>query len=101
VIYDTIKEIGIDESGRLCVAPSSETFAFIYREALEVGWEPNGCFLYSPKPREWTYTQWFQQIVSAARVQGCVLKIGLTTNWRNVPTELRDEISEWANTHWA
>jgi hypothetical protein len=33
---DFIKEIKIDESGRLCIFPEKEKFALIYRSAAEV-----------------------------------------------------------------
>jgi hypothetical protein len=33
-------------------------------------WDPWGQFLYSPKPREWSYAKWFQQITAAAGEQG-------------------------------
>ncbi len=88
-------EVGIDEAGRLCVAPSSHSFPFIYREAVEVHWDAQGAFLYSPMPREWTYLDWFKQIVSAGELQGCALQLSGDTKWNNVPEELRGEIFEW------
>ena len=52
--------------GRLLVRPKVCTFPYIYRAAMEVGWDPDNRALFSPKPREWSYLRWFQQIVAAA-----------------------------------
>jgi hypothetical protein len=67
---DSIGEIAIDEVGRLCVRPSTASFPFIWREAMEVHWDPWGQLLYSPKPREWSHARWFRQITAAAGEQG-------------------------------
>ena len=64
---DRIAELAIDDAGRLCVKPTTATFPFIWREAMEVHWDPHGGFLYSPKPREWSYADWLRQILSAAK----------------------------------
>jgi hypothetical protein len=37
---DSIAEIAIDEVGRLCVRPSTASFPFTWREAMEVHWDP-------------------------------------------------------------
>lgn len=37
---DSIAEIAIDEVGRLCVRPSTASFPFIWREAMEAHWDP-------------------------------------------------------------
>ena len=49
---DSIAEIGIDEQERIYVRPSRATFPYIYREAVEIHWEPVRRNLHSPKPRE-------------------------------------------------
>jgi hypothetical protein len=91
---DTIDEVGIDGEERLHVRPSSVSFEHIYRAALEVNWDAERRRLYSPKPREWSYLRWFEQIVAAAadeyRVQ---LKVRQDTIWSDVPDELRAAIS--------
>lgn len=63
---ETIAEVGVDEEGRPYVRPSAMSFDYIYRAAMEVHWDAVEGRLFSPKPREWTYTQWFAQIVAAA-----------------------------------
>ena len=85
---DVISEVGIDAEGRLLVTPGSERFRYIYREAMEVHWDEAGGFLFSPKPREWSYAEWFSQILAAAQMQGCALRVSESTRWRNIPSEL-------------
>jgi hypothetical protein len=43
---DRIDEIGIDPGGRLYVKPVSASFPDVYREAMEVHWDPTGGFLH-------------------------------------------------------
>ena len=62
---------------------------------MEVHWEPNERFLYSPKPREWTYFDWFRQIINAAAEQSCVLHITPETSWNRIDTDLRSQIENW------
>ena len=89
---DKIAEITIDDGGRLCVKPTTETFPFIWRETMEVHWDPQGGFLYSPKQREWSYVDWFRQILNAVKDQGCSLEVTDTTVWTNIPAPLMDEM---------
>jgi len=89
---DAIAEIGIDAKDRLYVKPCSVALPYIYREAMEVHWDSDGLFLYSPKPREWSYAQWFKQIVAAAREQSCQLAISQSTTWVNIPASVQAEI---------
>ena len=92
---DSIAEVGIDEQERLYIRPSTATFPYIYREAVEVHWEPNRHHLHSPKPREWTYMQWFQHIIGAAALQSFDLRITDSTVWTNIPDSLRAEMQTW------
>jgi hypothetical protein len=89
---DAIVEVGIDEQERLYVRPGTATFPFIYREAVGVNWEPNRHHLHSPKPHDWTYLQWFQNILSAAALQSWDLQLTPSTQWRNIPAELIAEM---------
>ncbi|MBT1445691.1 hypothetical protein KJI95_14345 [Shewanella sp. JM162201] len=89
---DRIEEIGIDEEERLYVKPSNATFPMIYREAMEVHWNSERCYLYGAKPRKWGYLEWFQQIIRAASEQGCKLKVTQSVSWVNVPGELQKQI---------
>ncbi len=91
---DEIIEIGIDEKARLYLKPLSKTFPFIYREAMEVHWDEGGNFLYGPKPRGWTYVEWYNQIIKAAKMQSCILVITGETQWVDIPDELQSAIIE-------
>lgn len=94
---DEIVEVSIDGGGRLLVRPQG-TFPFIYRAAMEVGWDPDSCMLFSPKPREWSYLRWFQQIAAAVADEYRVrLVITPQTRWTNVPDALRAEIEAERN----
>ncbi|OGV53664.1 MAG: hypothetical protein A2017_03675 [Lentisphaerae bacterium GWF2_44_16] len=93
---DVIREIRIDQAGCLCVIPSTQKFPYIWREAVEVHWDNDSECLYSPRPCEWTYTQWFRQILAAAAEQSCRLCISNETIWSNVPDETRREILQIA-----
>ena len=91
---DNIKKIGIDDRGRLCITPEKENFALVYRSAMEVHWDDKNLFLYTPKPREWTYFDWYKQIISAALDCGCELTITQNTILSNIPESLKKEILE-------
>ena len=93
---DNILEIRIDDVGRLCLKPTKEKFTLVYRSAAEVHWDDNGNFLYSPKPREWSYLDWYKHIVSLiASEYLCQLQITRETNWIAIPIELKREILEF------
>ncbi len=90
---DAISEVGIDSEGRLYVRPSSVSFEYIYRAAMEVNWDAKERRLFSPRPREWTYADWFRQIVAAAADEyGIRLKLTIETTWSNIAEPLKNEI---------
>ncbi|HVW13212.1 MAG TPA: hypothetical protein VHB54_05305 [Mucilaginibacter sp.] len=90
---DFIKEIKIDESGRLCILPEKEKFTQIYRLGKEVHWDQNGRFLYSPKPQEWTYLDWYKHIVNIIKNE-CNIDLLITpnTHWNNITSSLQEQI---------
>jgi len=95
---DTIKAVGVDDHGSLWVKPATAAFPYIWREALEVHWDPKEERLFGAKPREFpdldfTRFQWFRQIVAAAREQGVELVLTETTDWSNIEPDLRKEIT--------
>ncbi|MFC3715960.1 hypothetical protein ACFONC_07345 [Luteimonas soli] len=89
---DAIAVIEIDGAGRLHVVPSSRKFPFVYREAMEVQWDTSRCSLHSPAPRDWSYARWFQQVLAAAREQGCELYPAESTRWLNVGSGTKAEL---------
>ena len=92
---DLIIEIGIDTKERLYVKPENESYPMIYREAAEVHWDAEGRFLYSPKPREWSYFDWFTQILGVADPSTDSLMISEETKWKEIPEELKSRIEAW------
>ncbi len=98
---DLIAEVGIDQTGRFYIMPSSVKFPYIYREAMEVHWDAKENFLHSPAALralswEWTYLDWFKQITNAAEEQGYSLRISKATKWANVPEPLKEQILKWS-----
>jgi hypothetical protein len=90
---EKIIEVGIDEKGRLYIKPETKTFEFIWRDASEVGWDDKEKVLYSPKPKEWTYYDWYRQIIMGTNGEyGCQLVLTDKTQWTNIPSELKNQI---------
>jgi hypothetical protein len=93
MVEDEIAEVGIDQDGKLCVRPTNQSFPYIYRAAMEVGWDPVRGVLFGTKPREWSHLDWFRQILAAvADEYGVRLRVGAATAWSNVPELLRMQI---------
>lgn len=92
---DKIINIEIDNSGRLHIKPEKEKFIMIYRTATEVHWDERKLTLYSPKPRDWSYLDWYKHIVKVAETE-CLVKLQLTdiTVWINIPIDLKNEITK-------
>lgn len=92
---DEIIEVGIDKNERLFIRPKNECFTLIYRTATEVHWDEKELFLYSPKPREWNYYDWFRHIIDVTDKE-CNCKLVLThrTIWTNIENELKKQIIE-------
>ncbi|WP_414692250.1 hypothetical protein [Pedobacter sp. CFBP9032] len=92
---DVIIEICIDSQERLCIKPSTARLVLIYRTATEVHWDANGHFLFSPKPREWTYLDWYIHINEVVSNE-CHYKLVLSdeTIWTNIPEKLKRQIIE-------
>jgi hypothetical protein len=90
---DPILEVGIDTSERLYIKPKSEKFTLIYRSATEVHWDNKDYFLYSSKPRDWSYLDWYKHILKVAKNEcSCELYLTNETAWVNISEELKSEI---------
>jgi len=83
-----ISRIEIDDSGRLLVYPAIQDptyFQYVYRAGAEVYWANTGYF-YSSVPREWSYSQWLEQIRFAVRGElGIELEALQNTAYVSVP----------------
>jgi len=90
---DNIVKVEIDSLDRLRIYPEKEKFNFIWRSATEVHWDDNESFLYSPKPREWSYFDWYRQIIGAIQSEyGFNLLLLKDTLWINIPAALKEQI---------
>ena len=94
---DEISEIGIDKNERLYIKPSNSSFPMIYREAMEIGWDNTGMFLFSPKPRKWSHIDWFQQILKGTSSQGTSLQLSNETVWVNIDANFKKQIQGCGN----
>jgi hypothetical protein len=64
---------------------------------MEVNWDKQTRRLFGPKPRHWSYADWFKQIVAAASDEyGTHLRLNADTVFVNVPTPLRAEIESYS-----
>tara|TARA_R110000765_G_scaffold16507_1_gene46317 strand:+ start:1058 stop:1360 length:303 start_codon:yes stop_codon:yes gene_type:complete len=92
---DNIIRIEIDDSGRLHLKPEKTKFTLIYRTATEVHWDDKKLTLYSPMPRDWSYSDWYCHITEVAKTE-CSVKLELTdkTEWINIPIELKNKITK-------
>ena len=93
----TISQVEIDGDGQLHVVPADRSFAYIYREGMEVQWDAARTSLHSPKPREWSYARWFKQILAAARAQDCQLELSSNTRWLNIDAGLKEQFIQAGN----
>ena len=97
---DTIEilEVSVDGTGRLRVVPASnpdKTFRFVYRAAMEIEWDEELQDFYTPIPKDWSYSDWFRQILTAVRSElGVHLRVVPSTAWKNVPTAQCDEMEK-------
>lgn len=89
-----IDKIEIDSSGRLLITPEPGfDFSFIYRTATGVNWDNASSSFTAPKPKEWSYLNWFENIYASVRGEyGDQLFISNRTKWSNVDNELKHEI---------
>jgi len=92
---NNIIKVEIDSLDRLCIYPEKEKFTLIWRSATEIHWDDKGLFLYSPKPRKWSYLDWYRQITSIIRTEyNCQLLITEGTIWTNICNNLQKQILE-------
>lgn len=89
---DNIEAIGINEAGQLFIKPEKECFALIWRSAAEVHWNDKNQYLFSPKPREWSYFDWYKHIVDVVNDEyGCTLIRTTNSVWINVPKSIQEQ----------
>lgn len=92
---DFITIVEIDSTDRLHIKPEFEKFTMIYRTATEVHWDNEKSTLYSPKPRDWSYLEWYLHIVGVAKSEcSVILKLTNKTEWINIPEDLKNKITK-------
>ena len=89
-----IKKIEIDEEGQLVVTPEiGADYYFIYRTASGVNWSQESHCLYSPKPKKWSYVDWFENIYASIKSEyEHRLLISAVTIWHNVNSDLKNDL---------
>jgi hypothetical protein len=91
-----VKQIWIDNEGRLCVRLADESLdlSHIYRaSASGVEWNEQLRAVCSPVPREWSYAHWFVRIVEDARNEyGVDFVLTDSAAWPGVSDEFRTAI---------
>ncbi|MBP8963582.1 MAG: hypothetical protein KBG39_11630 [Opitutaceae bacterium] len=88
-----IYRVEIDAKGWLRLYPAGERYDHIYRAAAGVKWDKSGGFLHAEEPGTWPYPAYFGQIISVvASEYGDALTVSPTTEWLNVPADIRAAI---------
>ena len=90
---DNIKEVKIDNLGRLCIYPEKEKFTGVWRTATEVHWDEKELCLYSSMPRDWSYSEWYKHIINVAKNE-CYCDLLLTgeTLFTDISASLKEQI---------
>ena len=78
---DNIIRIEIDDSGRLHLKPEKTKFTLIYRTATEVHWDDKKLTLYSPMPRDWSYSDWYCHITEVEHLRNEKIEFNFLPNF--------------------
>ena len=96
-----IIKVEVTNDKKLLVTPvfdkekSESLYQFIYRMATGAYWNNEKQSFSSPVPREWSYFQWFENIVYCAKSElGISLVITAKTDWINVPDEEKKKMED-------
>ena len=94
---ETINRIEILDTGELLLGlegPGEPMYAYVYREAAGVYWDPDRHGFRSTPKREWSCTQWYKHIVDSVR-SGLDVALLLADHvaWSEVPEPERQAIA--------
>jgi hypothetical protein len=91
---ELITEVTLDKTGRLLLKPAETLFDDLHMAgAWGFRWDAPTQSLAIPPPREWSYRDWFEHVSKIIGSQyGVQLKLGPQTQWKAVPSSVRDEI---------
>jgi len=98
---EVIERVEILKNGQLILVLASggnTSYQHIYREAAEVKWNSNLKAFTSPRPRDWSYSDWFHHIFKVAKNCNINLVTNNQTTWVNIPTDVKNEILAGNNT---
>lgn len=89
-----IAAVTMDETGRLLLRPAETLFDDLHMAgAWGFRWDVPTRSLAIPLPREWSYRDWFDHVVTIIGQQyGVHLKLGPQTQWASVPSTIQKEI---------
>jgi hypothetical protein len=91
---ELIAELTLDDAGRLLLKPAESSFDDLHMAgAWGFRWDEPTSSLAIPRPREWSYRDWFEHVVTIIGSEyGVHLKVGPDTQWVAVPSTVRDDI---------
>jgi hypothetical protein len=96
-----IKEVSIEEDGRLCVYPDTSVsgdFEFIWRDASGIRWDTKANALVAYEPHRWEAVTLYGQIILAVKSEyGWQLNLTPATSWRGVSEEIKEKIQSWSS----
>ena len=101
---ERVREIAIDESGRLFLAPeaSSPMYPFLYRAGNGLRWDEARNAFTAFEPQQWSLEGLLAHIRTTVRGEFEVaLYLTSATQWVNVPLELREKVREIFDTEGA
>lgn len=95
---ELISEVTVDDAGRMLLKPASTLFDDLHTAgAWGFRWDEPTQSLAIPRPKEWTYRDWFEHVVKIIASQyGVHLRVGAQTQWTAVPLPVREEIEDVA-----
>ncbi|WP_223578576.1 hypothetical protein [Kangiella taiwanensis] len=85
---EPISKVEINTQGELCVYLESggkSMYQHIYRQGRQVCWDQRLKAFQAPRPRKWSYSDWFSHIISVTNDVGIQLEVTPRTQWLNTP----------------
>jgi Integron Cassette Protein Hfx_Cass5 len=91
-----IAEVEILPTGELLVRPAGDPtgyFKYVWRAGAEVNWDETRKSFVTPRPKEWSYSTWFAQILWIVRSELAVtLSLTPQTVWANISPEIQAQM---------
>ena len=91
----TVREIAVDQSGRLLVKPESPSasFQYIYRAANGLRWDTAAGAFVAAEPNRWKSTELLAHLIRTVREElGAALCLTPSTSWANLSPEQQNEL---------